>query len=379
MSHRRASRTPWWLAALMICAVAATSCGSSGSSTGDGDSDGASVPIDERRCGDPDRLGDSLSFYNWADYMDPEVLVAFEQECGVRVTMDIYPTNQALIARLRAGGSGYSLAVPTDYAAQILIEEDLALSLDMGDIANAANLDPERLGQFYDPDNVYTLPFLYSTTGFAYDETQFDTAPTSWSALFDQNGQCSSSSLLNEQYETVGAALAYLGHPWNSDDPAAHADAAELLLEARDCISAFDSANLIGNLVSGEVAIAQIWGFAAGIARVDNPDIQYVVPDEGALLWQDNLLIPADAPDPYTAHAFINFMLEPDIGAMIAEWTFGFTPNLAAEELLSERYYEIIDGGGIAITDEMRSRLFPSLSRSRELFAETWNQIVTAS
>jgi spermidine/putrescine transport system substrate-binding protein len=96
----------------------------------------------------------------------------------------------------------------------------------------------------------------------------------------------------------MGAALQYLGYSFNSEDRAELEEAGELLIESKDCISAFDSANYIGNLASGEVVVAHSWSFAAGIARLDNPDVAYVVPDEGGVLWQDTFVIPADAPDP---------------------------------------------------------------------------------
>lgn len=331
------------------------------------------------RCGDPARLGDSLNFYNWADYIDPAVLTDFESECGVTVTMDTYTSNEEMMAKVQAGNSGYSLVIPTDYAAEIMIESGLAQPLDMTAIPNAANLDPQQMGQYYDPANEFTLPYQYSTTGLAYNATAFDEPPTSWSALFDENQHCNQSSILDDQYEAVGAALVYLGHEWSSGDPAAHEAAADLLISARDCVSAFDSANFIGNLASGEVVLAESWGFAAGIARIDNPDVRFVIPDEGGILWQDNFLIPADAPDPYTAHVLINYMLFADVGAKITEFTLAFTPNPAAAALLSDDYHSIIDDGGIAITDDVRSRLTPSVHGDEELFGATWNAVVTAS
>lgn len=333
----------------------------------------------EARCGDPEKLGDSLNFYNWADYIDPAVLDMFQKECGVAVTMDTYTSNEEMIAKVQAGNSGYSLVIPTDYAVQILISEGLARPLDMANIPNVDNLDPAQLGQYYDPDNTYSLPYQYSTTGLAYNATAFDTPPDSWAVLFDKNEHCGRSSILNDQREAIGAALVYLGYDWNETDPAAHQEALDLLLEARKCISGFDSANFIGNLASGEVVVAAAWGFAAGIARVDNPDVYYVIPKEGGTIWQDNFVIPADAPDPYTAEVFINFMLEPDIGALITEFTFGFTPNTAVEPLLSDDYHAIIDEGGIAIDGSIRERLtWQVRDKEHAIFAKTWETLLAA-
>ncbi len=364
------------LAATMLLAA----CGGDATTaaTGTTTTTGGTEPV-VGRCGDPERLSDSLNFYNWAEYIDEAVLKAFEEECGVAITMDTYTSNEEAVAKIQAGDSGYSLLIPTDYAVQILISEDLLRPLDMENIPNVANIDPNQMGLYYDPDNTYSLPYQYSTTGLAYNASEFETPPDSWAVLFDQNEHCDRSSLLEDQREAIGAALVYLGYDWNETDPAAHEEALDLLLNVRECVTGFDSANYIGNLANGDIVLAESWGFAAGIARLDNPDVAYVIPKEGGTIWQDNFVIPADAPDPYTAEVFINFMLEPDIGALITEYTLGFTPNLEVEPLLSEDYHTIIDEGGIAIDDEVRERLtFQVRGEEHAIFAETWESLVAA-
>ena len=331
------------------------------------------------RCGDPDRLGDSINFLNWADYIDVAVLDMFEEECGVSVTMDTHVANEEAVAKVDAGNSGYSLVIVTDYAVEIMSSQGLLQALDMGEIPNVANIDTNQMDPYYDPGNVYSLPYQYSTTGFAFDVAAFDTPPTSYSAIFDENPLCGQSSLLEDQREVLGAALVYLGYDWNETSQAAHDEALELVLDARDCVTGFDSANYIGNLASGEVLAAQSWGFAAGIAYLDNPNIRYIIPDEGGTIWQDNFVIPADAPDPYTAHVLINYMLEPDIGALITEFTIGYTPNVLVPPLLSDGYHEVIAGTGLELTDDIRDRLVWQVrSEEHSIFADTWSQIIAA-
>ncbi|MDE0678027.1 MAG: spermidine/putrescine ABC transporter substrate-binding protein [Acidimicrobiaceae bacterium] len=331
------------------------------------------------RCGDPSRLGDSINLLNWADYIDESILEMFEEECGVSVTLDTHTANEEAIAKVDAGNSGYSLVIVTDYAIGIMADQGLLSELDLSEIPNAASLDPNQMDAYYDPGNVYSLPYQYSTTGFAYDAAAFDEAPTSWSAIYDQNELCGQSSLLEDQREVIGSALAYLGYDWNETDPAAHEEALDLILDARECVSGFDSANYIGNLASGEVLAAQSWGFAAGIAYLDNPNIRYIIPDEGGIIWQDGMVVPADAPDPYTAHVLINYLLEPDIGALITEFTIGYTPNLTVTPLLSDDYYAVIEGAGLTLTDDIRERLtWQVRDDSHAIFAETWSEILAA-
>ncbi|WP_420640037.1 ABC transporter substrate-binding protein [Candidatus Poriferisocius sp.] len=336
-------------------------------------------PEPSGRCGDPDRLGGSINFLNWADYIDEAILEMFEQECGVSITMDTHVANEEAIAKVDAGNSGYSLVIVTDYAVEIMSSQDLLQPLDLSEIPNTANIDPAQMDAYYDPGNVYSLPYQYSTTGFAFDVTAFDTPPTSYNVIFDENPLCGQSSLLEDQREVIGAALVYLGYDWNETDQAAHDQALDLLLDARDCVTGFDSANYIGNLASGEVLAAQSWGFAAGIAYLDNPNIRYIIPDEGGTIWQDNFVIPADAPDPYTAHVLINYMLEADIGALITEFTIGYTPNVLVPPLLSDGYFDVIEGAGLELTDDIRDRLVWQVrSEEHGIFAETWSDVIAA-
>jgi spermidine/putrescine transport system substrate-binding protein len=396
MNHR--TKTTWRLLSAAVAAILLLSaCGDDDDSAADttgttdaadgtadtdagGDGDAADGAAGESgRCGDPERLGDSINFLNWADYIDPAVLEQFESECGVAVTMDTHTANEEAIAKIQAGNSGYSLVIVTDYAVQIMATEGLLQELDQSEIPNAANLDPDQMDLYYDEGNVYSLPYQYSTTGLAYDESIVDPAPTSWDALYAGNQHCGQSSLLDDQRETIGSALVYLGYEWNETDPAAHDEALDALLAARDCVSAFDSANFIGNMATGEVVVAASWGFAAGIAYVDNPNLRYIIPEEGGIIWQDNFVIPADAPDPYTAHVLINYMLEADIGALITEFTFGYTPNTVVTPLLSDDYNAVIEGAGLELTDEIRERLvFQVRDEEHAIFADTWSEVVAA-
>lgn len=389
MKHRH---QPWLrlVAATFALALIASACGddddtdataadAESSSSAEGDEGSSDGDPTTGRCGDPARLGSSINFLNWADYIDETILESFEAECGVSVTMDTHTANEEAIAKIQAGNSGYSLVIVTDYAVGIMASEGELQELNVAEIPNIANLEPAQMDLYYDPGNVYSLPYQYSTTGMAYDVTAFDDPPTSWDALYAGNQYCGQSSLLDDQRETTGSALAYLGYEWNETDPAAHEEALDALLDARDCISAFDSANFIGNLASGEVLVAESWGFAAGIAYLDNPNVRFVIPDEGGIIWQDNFVIPADSPDAYTAHVFINYMLEADIGALITEFTIGYTPNTLVPPLLSDDYRAVIDGSGLALTDEIRDRLvFQVRAEEHSIFADTWGEVVAA-
>lgn len=336
--------------------------------------------VESGRCGDREKLSDQLNFFNWADYFDEEVLTMFEEECGVKVVMDLYTSNEEAIAKIMAGGSGYDVSIPTDYAVKVMSDQGGLMPLNLEWIPNHVNLDPKNLGMYYDPDNTYSLPFLWSTTGIAYNQKYFPEPPASYDVFFDPEKLCQHKgfvSLLDDPRETISMALLYLGYSVNETDPEVHKQVLDLVRAAKPCIAGFDSENFIRTLASEEVHMAGAWGFAAALAYLDNENIRYFIPKEGGIIWQDNMVIPADAPHPYTAHVWINYLLEPDIGARLTEWTFGFTPNLKVLPQLSDEYYNVMESVGALVDDETRARLQWQRRdmEGAEIFAETWTAI----
>jgi len=374
----------------LICVMAVAACAASAaeetavesateSSTGPSEEAMADAGEVSERCGDPAQLDETLNFYNWADYIDENIITMFEEECGVDVTMDLYTSNEEAIAKIQAGNSGYDLLIPTDYAAKILIDEGLVQALNMDAIPNAANVDLANMGMYYDPDNAYSLPYAWSTTGVAYNATSFPEAPTSYATMFALEQVCENSgfvSMLDDQRESIGMALQYLGHSANETDAAAHEEALALLQAQKDCIASYNSENFIQTLASEEVVMAGSWGFAAALAYLENENIRYFISEEGGIIWQDNMVVVGDAPHPYTAHVFINYLLDPEIGAMLTEWTFGFTPNKEVVPLLSEDYYNTMETVGLMVDDELRERLEWVLrGEGSEVFADTWTSL----
>lgn len=331
------------------------------------------------RCGDTTKLAPEIHFYNWSDYMDPDILTAFEEECGVKVTQDIFASNEDLIAKVQAGNSGYDLIVPSDYAVQILIQRNLLKKLDMQNIPNAVNLNEDLLGLYYDPNNEYSLPYQWGTTGIAYNTKYFETPPDSWAVLFDPEQVCQNSgfvSMLDDERETVGAALKYLGYSYNDTDPAHHAEALALLQAQKDCLAGYNSENYNQSLVGEEVYMAHGWSGIIAFARSENPDIAFVIPKEGGAIWQDNMAIPVDAPNAYTAEVFMNYLLDAQVGAQLSNYIYFFTPNQASEPLLDEEYFQILQEGGMLVTDEVKARL-EWIERNEEtiIFSDTWTAV----
>lgn len=181
---------------------------------------------------DRSKLSPELFVYNWTDYIDPSLLTDFETEYGVRVTLETFDSNENMLARIRAGNSGYDIVMPSDYAVDIMVKEGLAAELDKSVLTNLSNMNPDYLAQPFDPENRYSIPYFVGTTGIAYNQKYFPTPPDSWAALFDPaqlekvRGKV---SMLDDEREAIGAALIYSGLKINDSSPEALAKAQEVL------------------------------------------------------------------------------------------------------------------------------------------------------
>ena len=330
-----------------------------------------------KECGDESRLSKTLKMSLWMNSMDQKILAQFERECGVKVILKTFLINEPLISLLGTGNSGYDLMILPDYAVQLMAEKGLLAELDKSNISNIKNLDPEQMGLYYDPENKYSLPYQWGTTGIAINRSSFgDVLPDSWSVLFQPEQSCQYSNfvfMLGAQREAIGAALRYLGYSYNDTDPAHHEEAKKLLKPQKECWNNYqvDFSNGIPN-ISNEIGI-HIWSHMAALARLGNKNVYFFIPKEGGVIWQDNMVIAADSPHKYTTEIFINYLLDPAIGARLTNYTRAFTPNKAAEKLLSESYFKLLKDGGFLVNDQIRSRLeWIEVNSDTTIFSKTW-------
>ncbi len=334
---------------------------------------------------DRSRLSSELRFFNWTDYIDPSILEDFEKEYGVRVIVDLFDANEDMLAKVRAGRSGYDIVTPSDYAVEIMWRDGLIAKLDKSLLPNLKNIDPDLLDKYFDPGNVYSVPYMYGITGIAYNRQFFPNGVDSWAALFDTaeiaryRGQF---SMLDDERETPGAALRYLGYSLNETDPEALRRAQELLIAQKPFLAAYNSSDVNRKLASGEYVIAHAWSGSALQARnglgdefSGNPDIAFVIPKEGGMIWMDNMVILADSPNAYTAHVFMNFLMRPDIAARNAEYIGYLSPNAEGIKLLPQ---EIIDlyNEGFAPDDEVIKRLeWAVRNEQTAAFTDLWTAV----
>jgi spermidine/putrescine transport system substrate-binding protein len=279
---------------------------------------------------DKSKLVPELSMYNWSDYIAQEVLDKFQEEYGVKVVVDNFDSNEALFAKFQAGGNpGYDLIVPSDYMVEKMIAAGMLEKIDMNNVPNIKNLDPAHYKLYFDPTGEYSVAYFWGTTGLAYDSQALGRDITSWKEIFEPPDDLKGKiGMIDDQRESLGAALRYKGHSANSTEAAQIEEAKNVLLEQKkDVKGYYSSVDNRNNLVSGDVVVAMIYTGDAIVAGREKPSIKYILPEGVTTVWQDNLTIPKGGKSKYTAEVFINFLLRPDIAAVNANKLAFPTPN----------------------------------------------------
>ena len=288
-------------------------------------------PAEAKPAGPPDLgpMETELRIYNWSDYIDEATIPAFEKEFKVKVTYDTYESNEELIAKLQAGAAGYDLVVPSGYAIEVLRALDLIQPLNPKYLSNLLDIAPQFRKVKADPDDAYTVPWQWGMTGIAYRKDKVKAPPDSWGVFHDPQYK-GKMTMMDDMRDVIGAWLRFNGKSVNSSNAEELAAAKEQALKAKALIESFVSAPVKGQLVAGDVWIAQLWNGDTMQAKVEQPEIDWVLPKEGGVIWCDALCIPKGAPHPRAAHAFLDFILRPEIGAAIATHTGYGSPNAAA-------------------------------------------------
>ena len=275
---------------------------------------------------------EQLNIFTWAGYVSDDIRNGFEKEFGVDVIVDTYASNEDLLAKLQAGATGYDVIMPSDYMVSILIKLDLLAELDRGAIPNFQNVSPLFLGKYFDAENRYSVPYTFGTAGIAYDSAVVQPAPDSWNVLWDET-YANQFSMLDDQRETLGAALKLLGYSLNTTDVKELQAAKEKLIAQKPLVKQYKS-EAEELLIAGDVVMAHCWSGDAFRAAETRNTIRYVIPREGSSQFIDAVCIPKAAPHQGLAAQFINYLLRPEINAKITLFTkYGTCVPTAREHL----------------------------------------------
>ncbi|RVU29601.1 polyamine ABC transporter substrate-binding protein [Neptunomonas marina] len=300
---------------------------------------------------------EELNFYNWSDYIAEETIERFEKETGIKVTYDVYDSNETLEAKLLAGNSGYDLVVPTSHFMELQIKAGIFLPIDKTKLPNYKHLDAslmETLGR-KDPGNQYGIPYLWGTTGIGYNPAQVaaalgeDAPVNSWDLVFKPEYmaklQDCGVTFLDSPDEMIPFAQLYAGKDPNSHNVAdfkPNADAAKVLKGVRPYVKQFHSSQYVNDLANGDSCVAvgfsgDVFQAAARAEEANNGvEVKYSIPKEGSEIWFDMLVIPKDAPNAENAHKFINYLLRPDVIAEITNYVWYANPNKDATALVDK-------------------------------------------
>ena len=335
-----------------------------------------------------------VNVYNWSDYIDESILADFTKETGIKVVYDVFDSNETVETKLLAGGTGYDVVVPTGNFLQRQIKAGVFQKLDKSKLPNISNMWDEisQRVAVYDPGNEYAVDYMWGTTGIGYNVKKAkeilgtDAAP-GWDELFNPEIAAKFKDcgiyMLDTADEAIPAALSYLGLDPNSTDTADLEKAGELLSSVRPFIRKFHSSEYINALANGDICLALGWSGDILQARDRaaeagaGVEVNYTIPDGGALMWFDMMAIPADAPHVEEAHAFINYIMKPEVAAKASDYIFYANGNKASQALIDK---EIIEDPAIYPPEDVMKKLYTKLPydpKTQRVVTRIWTKVVT--
>jgi len=332
--------------------------------------------------------------YNWSDYIDESILAEFEAETGIKVVYDVFDSNEVLETKLLAGSTGYDIVVPTGEFLSRQIQAGVFQKLDKSKLANFGNMwdvIQERTAQ-YDPGNEYSINYMWGTTGIGYNVDKVkeilgtDTID-SWEIVFNPDNLAKFAdcgvNFLDTPTEIFPAALNYLGLDPNSTNPDDIAKAEELLLKIRPSIRKFHSSEYINALANGDICLVVGWSgdVMQAADRAGEADqginIAYTIPKEGALMWFDQMAIPADARNLEEAYKFLDYIMRPEVMAKASNYVYYANGNKASQPLLEP---DLLGDPSVYPDEETMKKLYVKLSydaKTNRLVTRAWTRITT--
>ncbi|MDQ0226339.1 ABC transporter substrate-binding protein [Metabacillus niabensis] len=298
---------------------------------------------------------DTLVVYNWGEYIDPSLIEQFEKETGISVIYETYDSNEAMLTKIRQGGSTYDVVVPSEYTIETMIKEDLLIEIDHSKLPNLKNIDPYFLDLPFDPKNKYSVPYFWGTVGVVYNPNKIPKHITfdSWDDLWDPALK-NKVFLVDGAREVIGMGLNSLGYSLNSRDENELDEALEKLKALNGNVKAIIGDEVTPLMINNEATVAVTFSGQAADMMSENEELNYAVPSEGSNLWFDNMVIPKTSSNVDGAHQFINFMLDAKVAAQNADYVGYAIPNKAAWELLDE---EVVNDERFYPREESRKNL----------------------
>ncbi len=315
--------------------------------------------------------------YNWSDYIPQDVLNDFTKETGIKVVYSTYESNEAMYAKIKLlKGKSYDVVCPSTYFIAQMIEDELLMPLNRAKLTNMGNIDPKLMNLPFDPQNRYSVPYMWGSAGLIVNSAKVDkNSITSWHDLFrpEFKGKI---MLSDDPRDTIGMALLATGSTPNAKDEASLKKAFNFLEKLRPSVRVFDVTAGKRAIVNEEVIIGLIWNGDAQLAIDENEDLAFIYPKEGVPLWADNFAITAGAANVENAHIFINYMLRPKVALRCLE-EYGYsTPNLKALKLMDKdlRSNRILNP---TAADLKNAVMLDSLGEAQKLYNQYWDKLIS--
>ena len=316
-----------------------------------------------------------LNIYNWGDYINPEVLTRFTEETGIKVTLDTYGTNEEMLAKIQSGATGYDIVFPSVHMRDIMQKLDLLYDAKVNTLKGFENIDPDNMRSKIDPESSYCLPYAWGAVGIFYNKAETGEIKT-WDDFFALPDSGKKITMLDDLRETIGVALIKNGHSVNTRDSDELKQAEAWLLERKDKVSAF-SYDIVSLVQSGDIAAAH-WYVGATLYTLEEPDkLGFVIPEEGATMYQEDICVLKDAPNKDSAISFMEFYMQPEIAALNTLQQVNGTANKPARELLPEN---LKANPNTNPSPEVVSKLqiFEDLDKDLKKYNRVWEKVRTA-
>lgn len=314
---------------------------------------------------------------NWGEYLDPDILKEFnEMQDEFEVVEKKVTSNEEMYAILSTEGHGYDMCVPSEYMAEQMWDEGMLAEINTQNIANYKYVQEYSESRSFDPTSKYSIPYMCGTVGIVYNTKMVDEEVTSWDILWDEK-YTGNVIMYKSVRDSMLVALMRLGYDMNTTNPDEIEEAMNMLIEQKSIVLAYGTDEIKETMISGSCALAVDYSGAAVEAISINPDLDYVVPEEGSNIWVDNLVIMKDSKHKEYCEEFISYLCDPEIMARNAEYIGYSVPSEEALALIDPEWSSI---PGYIITDEERGRCeyYRNIGDNLELYFDAWTRVVTA-
>ncbi|CAI3704170.1 Spermidine/putrescine ABC transporter, substrate-binding protein [Clostridium neonatale] len=287
-------------------------------------------------CGSSNNTADNgtVYFYNCGDYIDEDLLAKFTKETGIKVDYSTYDTNEIMYQKLKSTPGSYDLVIPSDYMIEKMIKEDMVEKLDFNNIPNYEYIDDTYKNLSYDPNNEYSVPYMWGTIGIIYDPAVVTEPVTSWDILWNTKYSGKQVIMFDSMRDTIAIGLDKLGYSINSTNPDEIAAATDELVKQKQTMDPLYYVDEVKDkMINGEAALATVWSGDAAYIMSENPELKYVIPEEGSNKWFDAMVIPKGSKNKENAEKLINFLTDPENSKQNVDYIGYSTPNKATYEM----------------------------------------------